>query len=83
MAKIDFSTSQELCSLIEYCRIYKLDATDFTGEFLPGIGKGTMLPDLQSQRHNIGIECTEAGLSCVYRATNDKIKDQSPTFACL
>jgi len=70
MAKIDFSTHQEVCSLIEYCRIYNLEATDFTGDFI--VGKGKMRPDLQSHKLNIGIECREAGLRDVYRAMNDK-----------
>lgn len=77
MAKIDFSTSQELCSLIEYCRMYDFNATDFTGDF--AVGKGKMRPDLQSTEHNIGIECTNASLPGVLRAWNAK---DNPVFAC-
>ncbi|MCL2236356.1 MAG: hypothetical protein FWB98_07955 [Defluviitaleaceae bacterium] len=70
MAKIDFSTRREVCSLIEYCRIYNLELTDFTGDFI--VGKGKMYPDLQSQKLNIGIECSELGLRDVFKAMNDK-----------
>ena len=70
MARIDFSTNQELCSLIEYCRMYNLVATDFTGDFI--VGKGKMRPDLHSKKHNVGIECTNASLPGVLRAWNAK-----------
>jgi len=76
MAKIDFSTSQELKSLIEYCRIYNLSINDFTGDFISG--KGNMRPDLQSSKYSIGIECTNSELSGLHRAMND---DRSPAFA--
>ena len=61
---MDDKTRRELFSLIEYCRIYNHNIGDFS------FGKTVESPDLQSEKLNVGIECTSATLSGVYRAMN-------------
>ena len=59
---------QEIFALVEYCKIYNHDIEAFT------FGEGVECPDLQSEKLDIGVECTSAVLQGEFEAIGKNSK---------